>query len=171
MSHLHAFILSLSTIFIIQESQNNMFFKQVSPRMPFVNSKEVGSEFVGYLLKKSEGKIKKIWQKRKCSIKDGIMSSSHSDVSWFNRYWLQFDYVVDGKWLAVIAYLLAGYSDGFVPLCCNASNILIAYVVNHLFWQKSWEWSSVIKVYCVKVWCGNLNKITSIFVWHVFCVQ
>ena len=106
-SHLHAFILSLSTIFIIQESQNNMFFKQVSPRMPFVNSKEVGSEFVGYLLKKSEGKIKKIWQKRKCSIKDGIMSISHSDVSWFNRYLLQFDYVVDCMLLAVTAQFLA----------------------------------------------------------------
>ena len=75
--------------------------------MPFVNSKEVGSEFVGYLLKKSEGKIKKIWQKRKCSIKDGIMSISHSDVSWFNRYLLQFDYVVDCMLLAVTAQFLA----------------------------------------------------------------
>lgn len=35
----------------------------------------------GYLLKKSEGRIKKVWQKRKCTIKDGLMFISHSDES------------------------------------------------------------------------------------------
>jgi len=48
-------------------------------------------------LKKSEGMLKKMWQKRKCSIKDGIMGISHSDVSketfgfpiqlLFDEYW------------------------------------------------------------------------------------
>lgn len=44
-------------------------------------NKTHGSVKEGYLLKKSEGMLKKIWQKRKCRIKDGIMSISHSDVS------------------------------------------------------------------------------------------
>ena len=44
-------------------------------------NKNHGSEKEGYLLKKSEGMLKKIWQKRKCRIKDGILSVSHSDVS------------------------------------------------------------------------------------------
>ncbi|XP_060068133.1 arfGAP with SH3 domain, ANK repeat and PH domain-containing protein-like [Ylistrum balloti] len=35
----------------------------------------------GYLLKKSEGRIKKVWQKRKCIITDGLMFISHSDES------------------------------------------------------------------------------------------
>ncbi|XP_045181837.2 arf-GAP with SH3 domain, ANK repeat and PH domain-containing protein 2-like isoform X2 [Mercenaria mercenaria] len=42
-------------------------------------NKSHGSVKEGYLLKKSEGMLKKIWQKRKCRIKDGIMSISHSD--------------------------------------------------------------------------------------------
>ena len=39
-----------------------------------------GSQKTGYLLKKSEGKVRKVWQKRKCTIHDGIMLVSHSDV-------------------------------------------------------------------------------------------
>ena len=46
-------------------------------------NKNHGSEKEGYLLKKSEGMLKKVWQKRKCRIKDGILSVSHSDVSRF----------------------------------------------------------------------------------------
>ncbi|KAL3887945.1 hypothetical protein ACJMK2_000330 [Sinanodonta woodiana] len=42
-------------------------------------NKSHGSMMEGYLLKKSEGKFKKIWQKRKCCINDGIMLISHSD--------------------------------------------------------------------------------------------
>lgn len=38
-----------------------------------------GSQKTGYLLKKSEGKVRKVWQKRKCTIHDGIMLVSHSD--------------------------------------------------------------------------------------------
>ncbi len=39
-----------------------------------------GYEKRGALLKKSEG-VRKVWQKRKCSIKDGYLSISHQDVS------------------------------------------------------------------------------------------
>ncbi|XP_062587717.1 arf-GAP with SH3 domain, ANK repeat and PH domain-containing protein 2-like isoform X3 [Saccostrea cucullata] len=42
-------------------------------------NKDHGSQKSGYLLKKSEGKVRKVWQKRKCTIKDGIMLVSHSD--------------------------------------------------------------------------------------------
>ncbi|KAL4217594.1 Arf-GAP with SH3 domain [Mactra antiquata] len=42
-------------------------------------NKNHGSYKEGYLLKKSEGMLKKVWQKRKCCIKDGSMSISHSD--------------------------------------------------------------------------------------------
>ncbi|XP_055997602.1 arf-GAP with SH3 domain, ANK repeat and PH domain-containing protein 2-like isoform X3 [Ostrea edulis] len=38
-----------------------------------------GSHKNGYLLKKSDGKVRKVWQKRKCIIQDGIMLVSHSD--------------------------------------------------------------------------------------------
>ncbi|XP_052272308.1 arf-GAP with SH3 domain, ANK repeat and PH domain-containing protein 2-like isoform X2 [Dreissena polymorpha] len=44
-------------------------------------NKNHGSIKEGYLLKKSEGMLKKMWQKRKCKIKDGIMLISHSDES------------------------------------------------------------------------------------------
>ena len=47
-------------------------------------NKTHGSVKEGYLLKKSEGMLKKMWQKRKCAIKDGIMLISHSDVSSHN---------------------------------------------------------------------------------------
>lgn len=62
------------------QDNNHSALTKAAPMLPFIQSQEVGSEFVGYLLKKSEGMIKKIWQKRKCSIKDGVMSISHSDV-------------------------------------------------------------------------------------------
>lgn len=38
-----------------------------------------GSQKTGYLLKKSDGKVRKVWQRRKCIIHDGIMLVSHSD--------------------------------------------------------------------------------------------
>ena len=63
---------------------------KVAPMLPLIQSKEVGSEFVGYLLKKSEGKIRKFWQRRKCSIKDGVMYISHSDVSFYYFTFLLF---------------------------------------------------------------------------------
>ncbi|XP_071142681.1 arf-GAP with SH3 domain, ANK repeat and PH domain-containing protein 2-like isoform X3 [Mytilus edulis] len=40
-----------------------------------------GFEKEGNLLKKSEGRMKRIWQKRKCRIVNGIMSIGHSDES------------------------------------------------------------------------------------------
>ncbi|KAL5013645.1 hypothetical protein ScPMuIL_007915, partial [Solemya velum] len=42
-------------------------------------NKSHGSEKSGYLLKKSEGKVRKVWQKRKCNITEGSMSMSHGD--------------------------------------------------------------------------------------------
>ncbi|XP_061181259.1 arf-GAP with SH3 domain, ANK repeat and PH domain-containing protein 2-like isoform X3 [Saccostrea echinata] len=42
-------------------------------------NKDHGSQKSGYLLKKSEGKVRKVWQRRKCTIQDGIMLVSHSD--------------------------------------------------------------------------------------------
>ncbi|XP_054512997.1 arf-GAP with SH3 domain, ANK repeat and PH domain-containing protein 1 isoform X5 [Pan troglodytes] len=40
-------------------------------------NKEYGSEKKGYLLKKSDG-IRKVWQRRKCSVKNGILTISHA---------------------------------------------------------------------------------------------
>ncbi|XP_036374446.1 arf-GAP with SH3 domain, ANK repeat and PH domain-containing protein 1a isoform X2 [Megalops cyprinoides] len=40
-------------------------------------NKEFGSEKKGYLLKKSDG-IRKVWQRRKCSVKGGILTISHA---------------------------------------------------------------------------------------------
>ncbi|XP_050026272.1 arfGAP with SH3 domain, ANK repeat and PH domain-containing protein [Dermacentor andersoni] len=34
---------------------------------------------IGYLLKKSDGKMRRVWQKRKCEVKDGYLYISHSD--------------------------------------------------------------------------------------------
>ncbi|XP_064596881.1 arf-GAP with SH3 domain, ANK repeat and PH domain-containing protein 2-like isoform X3 [Liolophura sinensis] len=44
-------------------------------------NKAHGCEKQGYLLKKSEGRMRKVWQRRRCSIKAGFMSISHSDES------------------------------------------------------------------------------------------
>ncbi|XP_067937067.1 arf-GAP with SH3 domain, ANK repeat and PH domain-containing protein 2-like [Watersipora subatra] len=68
-----------SSLAAYREENTTSVLTKAAPLMPFIQSKEVGSEFVGYLMKKSEGMIKKVWQKRKCSIKDGVMSISHSD--------------------------------------------------------------------------------------------
>lgn len=45
-----------------------------------------GSQKTGYLLKKSDGKVRKVWQRRKCIIHDGIMLVSHSDVRDINLF-------------------------------------------------------------------------------------
>ena len=44
-------------------------------------NKAHGFEKQGFLLKKSEGKMRKVWQKRRCTIKDGILSIGHSDLT------------------------------------------------------------------------------------------
>uniref|UniRef100_T1J7C5 ArfGAP with SH3 domain, ANK repeat and PH domain-containing protein n=1 Tax=Strigamia maritima TaxID=126957 RepID=T1J7C5_STRMM len=44
-------------------------------------NKSYGYSKVGVLLKKSEGKMRKVWQKRRCEIKDGFLFISHSDES------------------------------------------------------------------------------------------
>lgn len=36
---------------------------------------------IGYLHKKSDGKMRRVWQKRKCEVRDGYLYISHSDVS------------------------------------------------------------------------------------------
>ncbi|XP_066579541.1 arf-GAP with SH3 domain, ANK repeat and PH domain-containing protein 1 isoform X3 [Amia ocellicauda] len=42
-------------------------------------NKEFGSEKKGYLLKKSDGYVlRKVWQRRKCSVKNGILTISHA---------------------------------------------------------------------------------------------
>uniref|UniRef100_A0A8B9RB67 ArfGAP with SH3 domain, ankyrin repeat and PH domain 1a n=1 Tax=Astyanax mexicanus TaxID=7994 RepID=A0A8B9RB67_ASTMX len=43
-------------------------------------NKEFGSEKKGYLMKKSDG-LRKVWQRRKCSVKGGILTISHATVS------------------------------------------------------------------------------------------
>ncbi|CAG5119216.1 unnamed protein product, partial [Candidula unifasciata] len=43
--------------------------------------KSHGSEKTGNLLKKSEGRMRRVWQRRKCSIRDGCMYISHHDES------------------------------------------------------------------------------------------
>ncbi|XP_053785522.1 arf-GAP with SH3 domain, ANK repeat and PH domain-containing protein 1 isoform X2 [Desmodus rotundus] len=40
-------------------------------------NKEYGSEKKGYLLKKSDG-IRKVWQRRKCAVKNGMLTISHA---------------------------------------------------------------------------------------------
>jgi len=40
-----------------------------------------GYEKSGYLLKRSEGRMRKVWQRRKCVVQDGMLSIGHSDVS------------------------------------------------------------------------------------------
>ncbi|RXM97217.1 Arf-GAP with SH3 domain, ANK repeat and PH domain-containing protein 1 [Acipenser ruthenus] len=40
-------------------------------------NKEFGSEKKGYLSKKSDG-LRKVWQRRKCSVKNGILTISHA---------------------------------------------------------------------------------------------
>uniref|UniRef100_A0A7N8YJH3 ArfGAP with SH3 domain, ankyrin repeat and PH domain 1a n=1 Tax=Mastacembelus armatus TaxID=205130 RepID=A0A7N8YJH3_9TELE len=42
-------------------------------------NKEFGSEKKGYLLKKSDG-LRKVWQRRKCSVKSGVLTISHATV-------------------------------------------------------------------------------------------
>ncbi|OXB64196.1 hypothetical protein ASZ78_004754 [Callipepla squamata] len=43
-------------------------------------NKEYGSEKKGYLLKKSDG-LRKVWQRRKCTVKNGILTISHATLA------------------------------------------------------------------------------------------
>ncbi|TWW70821.1 GTPase-activating protein ADP-ribosylation factor-directed [Takifugu flavidus] len=43
-------------------------------------NKEFGSEKKGYLLKKSDG-LRKVWQRRQCSVKGGMLTISHATVT------------------------------------------------------------------------------------------
>ncbi|XP_059483922.1 arfGAP with SH3 domain, ANK repeat and PH domain-containing protein isoform X2 [Neocloeon triangulifer] len=43
--------------------------------------KQHGFSRVGHLLKKSEGKVRKVWQKRRCHVKDGFLDICHGDES------------------------------------------------------------------------------------------
>ncbi|KAG8537996.1 hypothetical protein GDO81_023459 [Engystomops pustulosus] len=47
-------------------------------------NKEYGSEKKGYILKKSDG-LRKVWQRRKCMVKNGILTISHATVSLLYR--------------------------------------------------------------------------------------
>lgn len=43
-------------------------------------NKQHGSTRSGFLLKKSEGKVRKVWQKRRCEVRgDGFLSIYHAD--------------------------------------------------------------------------------------------
>ncbi|XP_021956640.1 arfGAP with SH3 domain, ANK repeat and PH domain-containing protein isoform X2 [Folsomia candida] len=42
-------------------------------------NKSVGVTKVGYLNKKSEGKMRRVWQKRKCAVQDGFLQIFHGD--------------------------------------------------------------------------------------------
>lgn len=43
-------------------------------------NKQHGSNRTGFLLKKSEGKVRKVWQKRRCEVRaDGFLSIYHAD--------------------------------------------------------------------------------------------
>uniref|UniRef100_A0A7N8X1L9 ArfGAP with SH3 domain, ankyrin repeat and PH domain 1b n=1 Tax=Mastacembelus armatus TaxID=205130 RepID=A0A7N8X1L9_9TELE len=54
------------------------FFKQGGYSMhQLQGNKEFGSEKKGYLLKKSDG-LRKVWQRRQCSVKGGILTISHA---------------------------------------------------------------------------------------------
>ncbi|RUS77371.1 hypothetical protein EGW08_014851, partial [Elysia chlorotica] len=44
-------------------------------------NKSHGCEKIGYLSKKSEGLVRKVWQQRRCEIRDGAMYISHQDES------------------------------------------------------------------------------------------
>ncbi|XP_054717198.1 arfGAP with SH3 domain, ANK repeat and PH domain-containing protein-like [Uloborus diversus] len=49
-----------------------------TPHQPSGNE-NFGYTKIGNLLKKSDGKVRKVWQKRKCEIRDGFLYISHSD--------------------------------------------------------------------------------------------
>ncbi|CAG0897517.1 unnamed protein product [Cyprideis torosa] len=46
---------------------------------PISGRKEEGTQKSGFLLKKSDGKMRRVWQKRRCQIQDGFLCISHSD--------------------------------------------------------------------------------------------
>jgi len=44
-------------------------------------NKEHGFEKSGYMLKRSEGRMRRVWQRRRCVVREGMLSIGHSDVS------------------------------------------------------------------------------------------
>ncbi|XP_041422576.1 arf-GAP with SH3 domain, ANK repeat and PH domain-containing protein 1 isoform X3 [Xenopus laevis] len=61
-----------------KESRRDSQSKQAGYSMhQLQGNKEYGSEKKGYLLKKSDG-IRKVWQRRKCTVKNGILTISHA---------------------------------------------------------------------------------------------
>ncbi|XP_072547154.1 arf-GAP with SH3 domain, ANK repeat and PH domain-containing protein 1 isoform X5 [Salminus brasiliensis] len=67
-----------SSLQVEKESRRDSQSKQGGYSMhQLQGNKEFGSEKKGYLMKKSDG-LRKVWQRRKCSVKGGILTISHA---------------------------------------------------------------------------------------------
>ena len=61
-------------------SNNSGGNNAVYSRHQLQGNKQHGSSRNGFLLKKSEGKVRKVWQKRRCEVRaDGFLSIYHAD--------------------------------------------------------------------------------------------
>ncbi|KAL3314398.1 Arf-GAP with SH3 domain, ANK repeat and PH domain-containing protein 1 [Cichlidogyrus casuarinus] len=54
---------------------------QTQPPITMNVSQAYGTQKNGYLLKKSDGKVKRVWQRRRVHIADGRLSLFHADES------------------------------------------------------------------------------------------
>ncbi|XP_062337632.1 arf-GAP with SH3 domain, ANK repeat and PH domain-containing protein 1a isoform X3 [Osmerus eperlanus] len=68
-----------SSLQLDQKEVSHMFHSKQSgySMHQLQGNKEFGSEKKGYLMKKSDG-LRKVWQRRKCSVKSGILTISHA---------------------------------------------------------------------------------------------
>lgn len=59
-------------------------------------NKALGTEKSGFLSKRSEG-LRKVWQKRRCFVADGILTISHNKVSLLspclNQFWVDSKFI------------------------------------------------------------------------------
>jgi len=103
-----------------------MFVLQTPPVTSVYNlhqlqgNKVHGFEKSGYLLKRSEGRMRKVWQRRKCVVLDGMLSIGHSDVSHTYHFSRE-----------VVHYLHTHRN-------CHIVLLLLLHLFNSLFSRTTW---------------------------------
>ena len=66
--------------FFIQNQKTGMYLSLYDIHQPKGDA-AAGNQRAGYLLKRSEGRIRNTWQKRRCQVQDGFLKIFHADES------------------------------------------------------------------------------------------
>lgn len=116
-------------------------------------NKQHGSSRSGFLLKKSEGKVRKVWQKRRCEVRgDGFLSIYHADETKpptrVNLLTCQIKPVAEDR---RCFDLISCKCRSFTPFCCRAHSLCLLFCLDNRTYHFQVEeeeelaaWTSVL---------------------------